>query len=92
MKKRSWKGQEKLQIVLEGLKGQISLAELCSRHQISQAQYYQWRDRLIKEGNKIFDYGGPSKTEESLKQQVGRLQRIIGELTVELKKSEELGL
>ena len=92
MKKRSWKGQEKLQIVLEGLKGQISLAELCSRHQISQAQYYQWRDRLIKEGGKVFDYGGPTKSEDHLKQQVGRLQRIIGELTVELKKSEELGL
>jgi len=92
MKRRIWKGQEKLQIVLEGLKGQISLAELCSRHQISQAQYYQWRDRLIKEGRKIFDYGGPSKSEENHKQQVGRLQRIIGELTVELKKSEELGL
>ncbi|HPA20471.1 MAG TPA: transposase [Verrucomicrobiae bacterium] len=39
MKRRKWTSQQKFQIVLEGLKGTIPLAEICSRHQISQALY-----------------------------------------------------
>ena len=89
MEKRKWKGQQKLQIVIEGLKGQTSIAELCNRHQISQAQYYQWRDRLLEQGSKVFELGGTDKTEEWLKRENNRLKQTIGELHMELKKSEE---
>lgn len=88
MKRRKWTSQQKLQIVLEGLKGAVPLAEICSRHQISQAQYYQWRDRLLKDGGKVFDYGGPEKEEGRLRKENARLKGLIGELTIELKKSE----
>ena len=89
MKRRKWSSQQKLQVVLEGLKGTVPLGELCSRHQISQAQYYQWRDRLLKSGAKVFDYGGPEQEQERLRKEVRRLKGIIGDLTVELKKSDE---
>ena len=59
-----------------------------SRHQISQTQYYKWRDRLLSEGQKLFVHGGPDKTEQRLKTENKKLKTIIGELTVELKKSE----
>lgn len=88
MKRRKWTSQEKLQIVLEGIKEAVPLGELCVRHQISQAQYYQWRDRLFKNGTKLFEYGGTEKEEERLRQENAKLQRIIGQLTVELKKSD----
>jgi transposase-like protein len=32
--------------VLEGLKGR-PIGELCAEHEISQAQYYQWRDQFL---------------------------------------------
>lgn len=88
MEKRKWKSSEKLQIVLEGIKGQTTIAELCNRHQISQAQYYQWRDRLLEQGSKVFEPGGGERQEERLKREVNRLKQTIGELHVELKKSE----
>lgn len=88
MEKRKWKGQQKLQIVLEGIKGQATIAELCNRHQISQTQYYEWRDRLINQGAKVFEHGGAEQEEERLKKEVSRLKQTIGELHVELKKSE----
>lgn len=88
MKHRKWTPKEKLSIVLEGLKANISIAELCSRHQISQTQYYKWRDRLLAEGEKLFSHGGPDKAEERLQNENRKLKTIIGELTVELKKSE----
>ncbi len=88
MKRRQWTSKEKLKIVLQGLKGDISVAELCNQHQISQSQYYKWRDRLLAQGDKIFDHGGPDRTEQRLQQEVRKLKGIIGDLTVELKKSE----
>jgi putative transposase len=88
MKKRKWTAQQKLQIVLEGMSGKVPLGELCTRHQISQTQYYQWRDRLMKDGAKVFERGGPDQEAERLNREVHKLKAIIGDLTVELKKSE----
>jgi transposase len=88
MKHRKWTGREKLQIVLEGLRGEVPLGELCARHQINQTQYYQWRDRLLQQGAKVFEHGGPEQAEERLRDEVRRLKTLVGELTVELKKSE----
>jgi transposase-like protein len=88
MKRRKWSSTEKLQIVLEGLRGNTPLAELCNRHQIAQSQYYQWRDRLLQNGSKVFDQGGPDAEEQRLRRDNLRLKALIGELTVELKKND----
>jgi transposase-like protein len=88
MKRRKWTGKEKLQIVLEGMRGQVPLGELCARHQLSQSQYYQWRDQLLNQGSKVFERGGPEQAEQRLREEVRRLKTLVGELTVELKKSE----
>lgn len=89
MKRRQWTAQQKLQIVLQGLQGRVSVSELCNRHQISQTQYYKWKDRLLKDGSKIFDQGGPDREAERLKRENVKLKSIIGDLTIELKKSDE---
>jgi transposase-like protein len=88
MKKRNWTGREKLEIVLEGLKGATTLAERCNRHQITQGQFYQWRDRLMEEGAKLFARGGVDKEAERLKAENRRLTQAVGELTMELKKND----
>jgi transposase-like protein len=88
MEKRKWTSQQKLQIVLEGLSGQIEISKLCSKYQISQTQYYQWRDHLLKFGHQAFESKNITKKEQHLEQEVSKLKRIIGDLTVELKKSE----
>ena len=88
MKRRKWTPKDKLNIVLQGLKGNVTIAELCNRHQISQTQYYKWRDRLLSGGAKVFEHGGPDRAEQRLQNEVRRLKTIIGDLTVELKKSE----
>ena len=47
MKRRKWDAKTKAIIVLDGLKGK-SVATICQDHQISQAQYYQWRDQFSR--------------------------------------------
>lgn len=90
MKNRKRSSKEKLMIVLEGVKGSNSLGELCTRHGISQSQYYIWRDKLLKDGGAIFNFGGPDKEQQRLREENGKLKGIIGELTVELKKTQEI--
>jgi transposase-like protein len=88
MKKRIWTSQEKLRIVLEGLSGQIEITKLCAKYQIANTQYYLWRDQLLKHGHQAFETKNISKKEQHLEHEVLKLKRIIGDLTVELKKSD----
>ena len=89
MKRKNRTSEEKFKIVLKGLKGNLSISELCNQHQINQTQYYQWRDKLFKDGSKVFEHGGVDKEAERLKKQNQKLKGMVGELTMELKKSEE---
>ena len=43
--RKQWTGAEKLQIVLRGLAGKVTLAELCNENGITQGMYYKWRDQ-----------------------------------------------
>jgi transposase-like protein len=88
MEKRKWLSQQKLQIVLEGLSGQIDVSALCQKYQISQTQYYKWRDLFLANCHQSFEVKKQSQKEQTLESQVKKLRTIIGDLTIELKKSE----
>ena len=89
MQRRKWDSKTKALIVLQGLKGK-PVAELCTEHQISQAQYYQWRDHFLANASKPFDIHQQTQREAHLFQENARLKKLVGELTMELKKSEEV--
>ena len=89
MQRRKWDSKTKALIVLQGLKGK-PMAELCTEHQISQAQYYQWRDQFLSNASKTFEVHQQTQREARLEQENGRLKKLVGELTMELKKSEEV--
>lgn len=88
MQRRHWTSQEKMRIVLEGLSGSIEITKLCAKYKIAQTQYYQWRDQLLKFGHQAFENKQITKKEQHLEQEVKKLKNIIGDLTVELKKTE----
>ncbi len=88
MKRRQWTSTEKIAIVLDGLTNKETLTSLCNRHQITQAQYYQWKDKLLSEGHKLFERGGIENATEKYQKEIRNLKMIIGDLTAELKKNE----
>jgi transposase-like protein len=91
MKQRKWAADEKLGIVMEGLKEKRSVAEICREHQVSQTLYYKWRDRFLEGGRKSLDHSGSG--EEGHRAEVEKLQKIIGKQAIQieiLKKTEEL--
>jgi hypothetical protein len=89
MPRRKWAAQTKAIIVLEGLKGK-PVAELCHEHQISQAQYYQWRDHFLAHAPNALEVHAQSQREARLGRENTRLKAIVGERTRELKQSDEV--
>ena len=89
MQRRKWDAKAKAMIVIEGLKGK-PVAEICTEHQLSQSQYYQWRDQFLAHAASAFESQQSTKKEARLEQENTRLKQLVGELTLELKKSDEL--
>ena len=87
MERREWSSQKKFEIVLEGLKAGANISEICNRHQVSQTQYYKWRDKFLNNGFKIFDINN-EREGQRLKSEIYKLKTIIGDLTTELKKND----
>ena len=91
MKSRKWSADEKLAIVMEGLKEKRSVVDICREHKISQTLYYRWRDKFLEGGKRGLVNGGSD--ENAYKAEVEKLQKIIGKQAIQieiLKKTEEL--
>jgi transposase len=88
MHRRTWDAKTTALIILEGLKGK-AVAEICTEHQISQSLYDQWRDQFLAHAAKAFDDPQRTRKEARLEQENTRLTQLVGELTFELKKSDE---
>ena len=50
--RRKFSSEEKIRIVIEGLRGEMSIAELCRREGIAQNLYYRWSKDFMESGRK----------------------------------------
>ncbi len=48
--RRKFSADEKIRVVVEGLRGEISISELCRREKISPSQYYKWSKQFLEAG------------------------------------------
>jgi transposase-like protein len=85
MAKSRWGAKAKALIVLEGLKGK-PVPDICAEYQVSQAHYYRWRDKFL--ANMHLSFADKTPREVALSRKVSELKKVIGELTIELKKNE----
>jgi transposase len=92
--RNQYSGEEKIRIVLEGLRGEESVAELCRREGISQSVYYRWSKEFLEAGKHRLV--GNTKREASsedvqaLRQENEQLKQLVAELALKnrvLKKS-----
>ncbi len=86
--------EEKIRIVLEGLRGEESIAELCRREGINQNLYYRWSKEFLEAGKKRLagDTAREATSDEvkGLRKEAVALKEVVAELTLEnrlLKKS-----
>jgi transposase-like protein len=88
MHRRKWDAALKAQIVIQGLQGK-PVAELCNEYQISQSLDYQWRDQFLANASRAFEVQQDDRKEARLARENARLKPLVGELTLERKKSDE---
>jgi len=91
-KRRVWKSEEKLRIVLAGMEPGVEISELCRREGINPTQYYAWKKTLLSSASRVFGavQERPSRKEERQEAEMTRLKNVIAEITaenLELKKT-----
>jgi transposase len=52
-----YSSEDKIRIVLSGLRGENSIAELCRQEGIARSQYYSWSKEFMEAGRKRFAIG-----------------------------------
>ncbi len=87
MKKRQWTSEQKLQIVMQGARGR-PVSEICNEYLIGQSQYYLWRDQFLQNAGKVFEMPRATQQQTRLERENEKLKAMVGELTMELKKSD----
>ncbi len=92
--RRKFSTEEKIRIVLEGLRGESSIAELCRREGINANLYYRWSKDFLEAGKKRLsgDTSREANTDEvvGLKRETSDLKQAVAELYLRnywLKKS-----
>ncbi len=86
--------EERIRIVLEGLRGEASIAELCRREGIAQSLYYSWSKEFLEAGRRRLAGDTPrqatSPEVRDLRAESAALKEAVADLTLEnrlLKKS-----
>ena len=92
--RRKITAEEKIRIVLEGLKGEESISEICRREGIASGMYYKWSKAFLEAGKRRLN--GDTQREATsddvteLRQENGELKHLVAELSLSnrvLKKS-----
>ena len=92
--RKQYSAEEKIRIVLEGLRGEDSIAELCRREGIAQGVYYKWSKDFMEAGKRRLagDTSRAANTDEvrELRREARDLKEVVAEQMLEnrlLKKS-----
>ena len=92
--RRQYSAEEKIRIVLEGLRGEENISELCRREGIAASMYYGWSKEFLGAGKRRLA-GDTARSATSgevkdLRREATALKEVVADLTLEnrlLKKS-----
>jgi len=85
--RKSYSSEEKIRVVIEGIRGEYSIAELCRRENIAQTLYYKWSKDFMEAGKRRLS--GDTKREANttevveLKGENTSLKELVAELSLE---------
>jgi transposase len=87
--RRKFSAEEKIRIVLEGLRGEESVASLCRREGIAANLYYRWSKEFLEAGKKrlLGDTQREASSSEvkELRQENARLKEVVAESVLEIR-------
>ena len=87
--RKRYSSEEKIRIILAGLRGEDSIAELCRREGISQGMYYSWSKEFLEAGKKRLagDTSREANSDEvrNLRREARDLKEVVAEQALELR-------
>jgi transposase len=86
---KHYSAELKIQVVLEVLKGQKSLAEICREHEVAADLVCHWRDVFLERAPQVFADPRASSKTVAEEQRIAELERMVGRLTMELDASKK---
>ena len=75
-----WSVEQKIAIVMESLNTNISVAELCRKHNVTPNAFYGWKEKFLEAGKLALSGSLPKNGAEPA--EVESLKKLIGELTI----------
>ena len=89
-KRRNFTAQFKLETVLDGIRGEKSIAQICRERDITESLYYKWRDAFMERAGDIFvDQRGTARDEQG--ERIAELERLVGRQTLEIEILKKAG-
>ena len=87
--RKQYSAEDKIRIVLDGLRGEDSIAKLCRREGIAQSMYYVWSKEFLEAGKRRLagDTSRAATTDEvkDLRRDAVALKEVVAEQTLELR-------
>lgn len=84
--RRKYSAEEKIRIILDGLRGEDSIAEICRREGINQNLYYRWSKDFMEAGKKrlMGDTMREANTDEvkEIRQENLHLKQLVADLAL----------
>ena len=87
--RRHFSAEDKIRIVLDGLRGEHSIAELCRREGIAESLYYSWSKEFLEAGKRRLSgdtaRAATSSEVKDLRRQAQELKEVVAEQALELR-------
>ena len=87
--RKQYSAEEKIRVVLDGLRGEHSIAELCRREGIAESLYYSWSKEFLEAGKRRLagDIARAATGTEvkDLRRQTRDLKEVVAEQALELR-------
>ena len=87
--RKQYSAEEKIRIVLDGLRGEVTIAELCRREGIAEGLYYSWSKEFLEAGKRRLAgdtaRAATSSEVKDLKRQAQELKEVVAEQALELR-------
>ena len=89
-KRRKFTAQFKLETVMDGLRGEKSIAQICRERNITESLYYKWRDTFVEQAPRIFE-DQRHRQQDDQAEQIAELERMVGRQALELEILKKAG-
>ena len=87
--RRQFSAEEKIRIVLDGLRGEATIAELCRREGIAESLYYSWSKEFLEAGKRRLagdtERAANTGDVKNLRREAQELKEVVAEQALEIR-------